>query len=44
MIGAVDRPGRRVVLGGLLATGLVAVARLAVGAGRPEVLVHKSPT
>ena len=36
--------GRRALLGGLLAAALLGVSRLAAGAGRPEVLVHKSPT
>ena len=35
---------RRAVLGGLLAAALLSVSRLAASAGRPEVLVHKSPT
>jgi hypothetical protein len=36
--------GRRSVLAGLLAAALVGGSRSAAGAGRPEVLVHKSPT
>jgi hypothetical protein len=36
--------GRRALLGGLLAAALLGASRLAAGAGRPEITVHRSPT
>jgi hypothetical protein len=41
---ASDGLPRRTVLGGLLAAAVLGASRLAAGAGRPEITVHKSPT
>ena len=41
---AFDGLPRRTVLVGLLSAALFGVSRLGAGAGRPEIIVHKSPT